>query len=98
MVYGTESALVLIDIVHKLCLMHISVPAIYGSQELYSRAPRSPKKLDAPNSSQDIPQARSPSIDQVSYTLNSLFCLQNLFCVFINTCKFDAQLKINIAV
>ncbi|XP_026472199.1 syntaxin-binding protein 5 isoform X3 [Ctenocephalides felis] len=64
MVYGTESALVLIDIVHKLCLMHISVPAIYGSQELYSRAPRSPKKLDAPNSSQDIPQARSPSIDQ----------------------------------
>ncbi|XP_026472200.1 syntaxin-binding protein 5 isoform X4 [Ctenocephalides felis] len=66
MVYGTESALVLIDIVHKLCLMHISVPAIYGSQELYSRAPRSPKKLDAPNSSQDIPQARSPSIDQIN--------------------------------
>lgn len=69
MAYGTESTLIIIDIVHKVCILHISVPAIYGTQD--SRAPRSPKKTESSICGQDVPQARSPSIDQVSFTLCS---------------------------
>lgn len=60
--YGNESGIVVVDIVQKISLLNIGSPDLYGAQDPYSRAPRSPKRSD--NSAG--PEARSPSIDQVS--------------------------------
>lgn len=63
MAYGTEHGLVIVDIVQKLCLLNVASPDLYGAQDPYSRAPRSPKRADTIGRDE---QARSPSIDQVS--------------------------------
>lgn len=64
MAYGTEHGLVIVDIVQKVCLLNVASPDLYGAQDPYSRAPRSPKRSDTIGRDE---QARSPSIDQVSH-------------------------------
>ncbi len=63
MAYGNEHGLVIVDIIQKICLLNVASPDLYGAQDPYSRAPRSPKRVDTINRDD---QARSPSIDQVS--------------------------------
>lgn len=63
MAYGNEAGIVIVDIVQKISLLNIGSPDLYGAQDPYSRAPRSPKRSDAQGAG---PEARSPSIDQVS--------------------------------
>lgn len=70
MAYGNESGLVIVDIVQKVCLLNIGSPDLYGAQDPYSRAPRSPKRGGVNDGSlaadrESSGQARSPSIDQV---------------------------------
>lgn len=80
MAYGNETGLVIVDIVQKVCLLNIGTPDLYGAQDPYSRAPRSPKRGPLPDGTmlitepqqQSSAQARSPSIDQVSFLH---FCL-----------------------
>lgn len=60
--YGNEAGIVVVDIVQKISLLNIGSPDLYGAQDPYSRVPRSPKRSD----NQSGPEARSPSIDQVS--------------------------------
>ncbi|XP_044739572.1 syntaxin-binding protein 5 isoform X5 [Chrysoperla carnea] len=71
MAYGNESGLVIVDIVQKVCLLNIGSPDLYGAQDPYSRAPRSPKRGGANDGSlaaerESSGQARSPSIDQIN--------------------------------
>lgn len=72
MAYGNEAGLVIVDIVQKVCLFNVASPDLYGAQDPYSRVPRSPKRLE-PYSRDE--QARSPSIDQVSWRVyyNSVY-------------------------
>uniref|UniRef100_A0A8D8D6M7 Syntaxin-binding protein 5 n=1 Tax=Culex pipiens TaxID=7175 RepID=A0A8D8D6M7_CULPI len=69
MAYGNEYGLAVVDIVQKSCLVNLSTQEIYGSLDLYSRTPRSPKRLDSVQSKED--HMRSPSIDQSSSALQS---------------------------
>ncbi|XP_044739568.1 syntaxin-binding protein 5 isoform X2 [Chrysoperla carnea] len=76
MAYGNESGLVIVDIVQKVCLLNIGSPDLYGAQDPYSRAPRSPKRGGANDGSlaaerESSGQARSPSIDQVLRVLST---------------------------
>ncbi|CAH1983063.1 unnamed protein product [Acanthoscelides obtectus] len=69
MSYGNESGLVVIDIEQRVCLLNVASPDLYGAQDPYSRAPRSPKKgaqcgYEGPVSLGDQ-QQRSPSVDQM---------------------------------
>lgn len=70
MAYGNEAGIVIVDIEQKVCLLNVGSPDLYGAQDPYSRAPRSPKKNHACGESlpveRDDRQLRSPSIDQVS--------------------------------
>ncbi|XP_037026071.1 syntaxin-binding protein 5 isoform X4 [Bradysia coprophila] len=63
MAYGNEHGLVIVDIIQKICLLNVASPDLYGAQDPYSRAPRSPKRVDTINRDD---QARSPSIDQLT--------------------------------
>ncbi|XP_055709025.1 syntaxin-binding protein 5 isoform X2 [Phlebotomus papatasi] len=63
MAYGNEYGLVIVDYVQKICLLNVASPDLYGAQDPYSRAPRSPKRVD-PAGYRDE-QTRSPSIDQL---------------------------------
>ncbi|VEN51907.1 unnamed protein product, partial [Callosobruchus maculatus] len=70
MSYGNESGLVVIDIEQRVCLLNMASPDLYGAQDPYSRAPRSPKKgpqcgADSLASLGDQ-QQRSPSVDQMN--------------------------------
>lgn len=88
MAYGNEAGIVIIDIEQKVCLLNVGSPDLYGTQDPYSRVPRSPKKGQV-NTSDTLPvtidreerQPRSPSIDQVSgcYLINSSFCMCDYF-------------------
>lgn len=81
MAYGNESGIVVVDIVQKICLLNIGSPDLYGAQDPYSRAPRSPKRGGGAGSSglggdgyvDPTSHARSPSIDQVSIFSYSSF-------------------------
>ncbi|XP_055681167.1 syntaxin-binding protein 5 isoform X9 [Lutzomyia longipalpis] len=64
MAYGNEYGLVIVDYVQKICLLNVASPDLYGAQDPYSRAPRSPKRVD-PAGFRDEP-TRSPSIDQMN--------------------------------
>lgn len=70
MAYGNEAGIVIIDIEQKVCLLNVGSPDLYGTQDPYSRAPRSPKKGQN-NTGETLPvdreerHPRSPSIDQV---------------------------------
>lgn len=74
MAYGNEAGIVIIDIEQKVCLLNVGSPDLYGAQDPYSRAPRSPKKGQNNAMGETLPinvdssdrQPRSPSIDQVS--------------------------------
>lgn len=70
MAYGNEHGLVIVDIIQKICLLNVASPDLYGAQDPYSRAPRSPKRVDTINRDD---QARSPSIDQVSIIFGKVF-------------------------
>lgn len=72
MAYGTEHGLVIVDIVQKICLLNVASPDLYGAQDPYSRAPRSPKRADTLTRDE---QARSPSIDQVSCKVPLLYTI-----------------------
>lgn len=74
MAYGNEYGLVLVDILQKVCLLNVASPDLYGAQDPYSRTPRSPKRLDVTQYNRDE-QARSPSIDQVSFDLSFLYLI-----------------------
>ncbi|KAK9721997.1 LLGL2 [Popillia japonica] len=69
MAYGNEAGIVIVDIEQKVCLLNVGSPDLYGAQDPYSRAPRSPKKNHACGESlpveRDDRQLRSPSIDQM---------------------------------
>lgn len=75
MAYGNESGIVIVDIVQKICLLNIGSPDLYGAQDPYSRAPRSPKRGGGVSSGDGLvttvetSHARSPSIDQVSISM-----------------------------
>lgn len=79
MAYGNEAGIVIIDIEQKVCLLNIGSPDLYGAQDPYARAPRSPKKNQNILSSDILAtaleaserQPRSPSIDQVSLVLEN---------------------------
>ncbi|XP_059614289.1 syntaxin-binding protein 5 isoform X5 [Phlebotomus argentipes] len=64
MAYGNEYGLVIVDYVQKICLLNVASPDLYGAQDPYSRAPRSPKRVDPPGYRDE--QTRSPSIDQMN--------------------------------
>lgn len=72
MAYGNDVGVVIIDIEQKVCLLNVGSPDLYGTQDPYSRVPKSPKKGQTLNESlpfgmeKDERQPRSPSIDQVS--------------------------------
>lgn len=76
MAYGNEAGIVIIDIEQKVCLLNVGTPDLYGAQDPYSRAPRSPKKGNNAggdtlpiNADPSERQPRSPSIDQVCLDL-----------------------------
>lgn len=71
MAYGNEAGIVIVDIEQRVCLLNIGSPDLYGAQDPYSRAPRSPKRSqgcggDILNPDKEDRQPRSPSVDQVS--------------------------------
>lgn len=69
--YGSEHGLVIVDYVQKICLLNVASPDLYGAQDPYSRAPRSPKSRLESATYRDE-QTRSPSIDQVMRSIQSL--------------------------
>ncbi|XP_066993628.2 syntaxin-binding protein 5 isoform X1 [Anabrus simplex] len=70
MAYGNECGIVIVDIVQKICLMNIGTPDLYGSADPYQRVPRSPKRNQGDNNSDE--RCRSPSTDQVAPTSKCL--------------------------
>ncbi|XP_024081941.1 syntaxin-binding protein 5 isoform X2 [Cimex lectularius] len=62
MAYGTDTGAVVVDIVHKICLLNVATPDLYGGADPYQRVPKSPKRSQPPDSDPD--RCRSPSIDQ----------------------------------
>ncbi|KAF5302467.1 hypothetical protein FQR65_LT08557 [Abscondita terminalis] len=78
MAYGNEAGVVVVDIEQKVCLLNIGSPDLYGAQDPYSRAPRSPKKgqlcgndgLSIYPDKEDR-QPRSPSVDQMGLSPES---------------------------
>lgn len=71
MAYGNEAGIVVVDIEQRVCLLNVGSPDLYGAQDPYSRAPRSPKRANPADllpvsTERDERQPRSPSIDQVS--------------------------------
>ncbi|XP_055586546.1 syntaxin-binding protein 5 isoform X3 [Uranotaenia lowii] len=69
MAYGNEYGLSVVDIVQKTCLLNMSTQEIYGSLDILSRTPKSPKRLESMQMKDD--QIRSPSIDQINGLCNS---------------------------
>lgn len=74
MAYGNEAGIVIVDIEQRVCLLNIGSPDLYGAQDPYSRAPRSPKKnqlcatdMLGLTQEKEERQPRSPSVDQVSF-------------------------------
>ena len=63
--YGSEHGLVIVDYVQRICLLNVASPDLYGAQDPYARAPRSPKSRVETSTFRDEQQTRSPSIDQV---------------------------------
>ncbi|XP_017782470.1 PREDICTED: syntaxin-binding protein 5 isoform X5 [Nicrophorus vespilloides] len=68
MAYGNEAGIVIIDIEQKVCLLNVGSPDLYGAQDPYCRAPRSPKRgtTDILPIDRDDRHPRSPSIDQIN--------------------------------
>ncbi|XP_022911478.1 syntaxin-binding protein 5 isoform X2 [Onthophagus taurus] len=71
MAYGNEAGIVIVDIEQKVCLLNVGSPDLYGAQDPYSRALRSPKRNnpcggDGLGIDRDERQPRSPSIDQMN--------------------------------
>ncbi|KAK4881718.1 hypothetical protein RN001_005037 [Aquatica leii] len=73
MAYGNEAGVVVVDIEQKVCLLNIGSPDLYGAQDPYSRAPRSPKKSQLCGNDglgiypdKEDRQPRSPSVDQIN--------------------------------
>nr|XP_024214843.1 syntaxin-binding protein 5 isoform X3 [Halyomorpha halys] len=60
--YGTDTGAVVVDIVHKVCLLNVASPDLYGGADPYQRVPKSPKRTQPPDTDSD--RCRSPSIDQ----------------------------------
>lgn len=91
MAYGNEYGLVIVDYVQKICLLNVASPDLYGAQDPYSRAPRSPKRVD-PAGYRDE-QTRSPSIDQVSShksnVIDPFHCARVLSCIFVELNIYD---------
>ncbi|CAG9815268.1 unnamed protein product [Phaedon cochleariae] len=78
MAYGNEAGIVIVDIEQKICLLNIGSPDMYGSQDPYSRMPKSPKKgqqfsESLPVNDREERQPRSPSIDQMGRSPESPF-------------------------
>ncbi|XP_031337336.1 syntaxin-binding protein 5 isoform X1 [Photinus pyralis] len=78
MAYGNEAGLAVVDIEQKVCLLNIGSPDLYGAQDPYSRAPRSPKKGQLANTDvlgiypeKEERQPRSPSVDQMGLSPES---------------------------
>ncbi|KAF5272987.1 hypothetical protein FQA39_LY07636 [Lamprigera yunnana] len=82
MAYGNEAGVVVVDIEQKVCLLNIGSPDLYGAQDPYSRAPRSPKKIQLCGndglgvySDKEDRQPRSPSVDQMGLSPESPYIL-----------------------
>ncbi|XP_017782467.1 PREDICTED: syntaxin-binding protein 5 isoform X2 [Nicrophorus vespilloides] len=75
MAYGNEAGIVIIDIEQKVCLLNVGSPDLYGAQDPYCRAPRSPKRgtTDILPIDRDDRHPRSPSIDQMGSPESPLF-------------------------
>lgn len=67
MAYGNEVGIVVVDILQKVCLLNIGTPDLYGNADPYQRVPRSPKRAQASESSDD--RCRSPTADQVRFLI-----------------------------
>ncbi|XP_046984431.1 syntaxin-binding protein 5 isoform X1 [Schistocerca americana] len=77
MAYGTETGIVIIDIVQKTCLLNMASPDLYGSADPYQRVPRSPKRNPGESNSREADErCRSPSTDQVTSSRNTGKCVE----------------------
>ncbi|XP_046747127.1 syntaxin-binding protein 5 isoform X2 [Diprion similis] len=65
MAYGTETGLVIVDIIQKALLLIVTTQDLYASMDSSQRSLRSPKRYDERRDNED--KARSPSVDQIHY-------------------------------
>ncbi|XP_048511692.1 syntaxin-binding protein 5 isoform X2 [Athalia rosae] len=68
MAYGTETGLVIVDIIQRSLLLIVTTQDLYGSMDPSQRSLRSPKRYDERRDNED--KARSPSVDQIQYVHN----------------------------
>lgn len=64
--YGTDTSVVIVDMIQKCCVLNISTPDLYGSSDPYQRVPRSPKRTNAESECLPSERCRSPSSDQMN--------------------------------
>ncbi|XP_046747129.1 syntaxin-binding protein 5 isoform X4 [Diprion similis] len=64
MAYGTETGLVIVDIIQKALLLIVTTQDLYASMDSSQRSLRSPKRYDERRDNED--KARSPSVDQIN--------------------------------
>lgn len=86
--YGTDTGAVVVDIVHKVCLLNVASPDLYGGADPYQRVPKSPKRTQPPDTDSD--RCRSPSIDQVRYVfiINLISFLTIIMLIRLDDCYF----------
>uniref|UniRef100_A0A8D8ZUQ5 Syntaxin-binding protein 5-like n=2 Tax=Cacopsylla melanoneura TaxID=428564 RepID=A0A8D8ZUQ5_9HEMI len=63
--YGTETSVVIVDILQKACVLNIATPDLYGASDPYQRVPRSPKRTNPESEGPPSERCRSPISDQV---------------------------------
>ncbi|KAI5700104.1 hypothetical protein M8J75_014311 [Diaphorina citri] len=63
--YGTETSVVIVDLIQKCCVLNIATPDLYGASDPYQRVPRSPKRTNPDSECLPTERCRSPSTDQV---------------------------------
>ncbi|XP_046481970.1 syntaxin-binding protein 5 isoform X4 [Neodiprion pinetum] len=64
MAYGTETGLVIVDIIQRALLLIVTTQDLYASMDPSQRSLRSPKRYDERRDNED--KARSPSVDQIN--------------------------------
>uniref|UniRef100_A0A8D8VKG3 Syntaxin-binding protein 5-like n=1 Tax=Cacopsylla melanoneura TaxID=428564 RepID=A0A8D8VKG3_9HEMI len=64
--YGTETSVVIVDILQKACVLNIATPDLYGASDPYQRVPRSPKRTNPESEGPPSERCRSPISDQMN--------------------------------
>ena len=57
--YGTETGVVVVDYIQKVCLLSNATPDLYGTADPYTRAPKSPSSLKRDESPPDSQQVQN---------------------------------------